>query len=144
MNKLSVLLGIALVALPWGIPDSWINEEHIHSFFVGVFTLAGTLLGFVVSSVSILAAFSNNIIANNLKKTGHFSSLLNSFYWTGCGFFVSMVVGFISFFLDERYFWNLSVGVLAISFLGLFITGRRFKMVIKAVSKPQGNPNRLD
>jgi hypothetical protein len=54
--------------------------------------VAGTLLGFVVAALSILASLMDRTLVANLRKTGHFSTLLHELYQVAAAFVIVVTI----------------------------------------------------
>ena len=136
---------LALAGAPWFIPGNALSgNEDMPQFFLAFTALSGTLLGFVITGLSIFIAFGDRKLINNMKKTGHYSDLLQNFYITGFFLFFSMVLSLVCFFWKEIWIWKINFSIFGLSLGALIITGRRFYAVISIISKPEGNPNVLD
>ncbi len=114
------------------------------SFFADIAKLSGTLLGFTITGLSILVAFSHADIINELKKTGHFKNLSENIYLTGFGFFASMIAGLISIFTTNYLWWLFTLTAFIFSLVCLFNAGRKFYQVIKLIGVPKGNLDKLE
>jgi len=141
------LLFLGLIIGLWFIPNARLmvaGDGGIRPFFIGLASLSGILMGFTISSLSILAAFRDHKLVNNLKKTGHYSELLKNFYWTGVAFFFSMILALACFFWQQPYFWKVGITSFLISLYFLSVAAQRFRLVLNQISKPEGDPNILD
>ena len=140
----TILLGLA--ALLWFAGDDFLKNraDEMPRFFLAFAGLSGTLMGFVITSMSILVGLRGNKIIDNLTKTGHYPELLENFFWTGVCFFLSMICSIISSFWDNLFLWKFNFMLFIISVIGLVITGNRFRKVMSVINKPSGNPDVLN
>ena len=132
--------------LPWFIPSDMLKnkEDELSQFFLAFAGLSGTLLGFVISSMSILMALRGHKTVNNLAKTGHYSNLLEILFWTGMLFFLSMLCAIVSFFWSNVYVWKFNFTLFVGSAILLMIAGTRFWKIISIIKPDEGNPHTLD
>ena len=150
IKGLSLLLVISLWLAFGDMPDDILNDmrenraDQMHRFFLALAGLSGTLMGFVISSMSLLIGLSSNRVINNLKKTGHYPVLMRNFFGTGVSFFLSMIFSVISSFLNNLYLWKFDFMLFSASIILLVITGDRFRKVMSVVNQPEGDPEGLD
>lgn len=64
----------------------------------------GTLLGFLISSLSVLLALTGGEHLNNLKETGHFRTILACYIFSCIHLLIAIVVFIVVIFIN---FWNL-------------------------------------
>ena len=150
IKGLSLLLVISLWLAFGDMPDDILNDmlenraDQMHRFFLAMAGLSGTLMGFIISSMSLLIGLSSNRVINNLKKTGHYPVLMSNFLVTGVSFFLSMIFSVISSFLNNLYLWKFDFMLFSASIIFLVITGDRFRKVLSIVNQPEGDPEGLD
>ena len=140
----TILLGLA--ALLWFAGDDFLKNraDEMPRFFLAFAGLSGTLMGFVITSMSILIGLRGNKIIDNLTKTEHYQELLGNFFWTGVFFFLSMICSIVSSFWDNLFLWKLNFMLFIVSVMELVITGNRFRKVMSVINKPSGNPDALN
>lgn len=122
---------LAYGGLAWRAPGDLLA---ISSTFAGV---AGTLLGFVIAALAILAALLDRVLVANLRKTQHFGVLLRELYLAATLFLVVLVVALASLFLPPEWL-RLGVAVSAaaqVYGIGLLVSaGRKFYLVVAHVA----------
>ena len=145
-----LFLGVSLLFVFGDMPDDILNDmrenraDQMHQFFLALAGLSGTLMGFVISSMSLLIGLSSNRVINNLKKTGHYSKIMSNFLGTGVFFFLSMIFSIISSFWNNLYLWKIDFMLFSASIILLIITGNRFRKMLSVVNRPEGDPEGLD
>ncbi len=133
--------------MAWVLASYVDNPAKVYDFpgfFMDIAKISGTLLGFTITGLSIMVAFSGAAIINNLKKTGHFSDLTNALYIAATGFLISMITSIVSYFYMNMYFWVANMAVFVFSVRALIGAGRKFYLVIMLLGKPSGDPKYLD
>ena len=140
-KKFSLLVAFT----PWIVSNDMLRdkEDEMSQFFLAFAGLSGTLLGFVISGLSIMMAISGRKTINNMIKTGHYKVLMKNLWWTGVFFFLSMLCAIASFFWSNVYVWKFNFTLFVISIMTLVVAGYRFSKIISLI-KPEGNPNVLD
>jgi hypothetical protein len=98
--------------------------------------VAGTLLGFVITSVSLLTAVMNRTLIENMRKTGHFQRLTREAFATCIVLLATTVVNIGALFADTdgmRIAVDVGIflGVLALLFA--VEAARRFAVVIESL-----------
>ena len=133
---LAFLLVFLLVS--WVIPSNMLEDRadsDMPGLFLAFAALSGTLLGFVISSMSILAGLRTDETMDKLVRTGHYPMLMRNFFSTGVLLFVSMIFAIVSFFWSNIFMWKSGFAMFILSILGLAVAGYRFYFVINSVSK---------
>ena len=140
----AILLGSA--ALLWFAGDDFLKNraDEMPRFFLAFAGLSGTLMGFVITSMSILIGLRGNQIIDKLTKTEHYQELLGNFFLTGVFFFLSMICSIVSSFWDNLFLWKLNFMLFIVSVMELVITGNRFRKVMSVINRPSGNPDALN
>lgn len=103
---LEVMLASASLLTVLPATDGW-KADRVQDVLNTVVSVSGTMLGFVIAAVSILATITEKPVIERLRKTGHFANLLHDFLiaaaWMGSAMLIS---GAGLFSLDEQgYFW---------------------------------------
>ncbi len=99
--------------------------------------VAGTLLGFVIAALAIVASLMDRTLVANLKRTGHFSVLLRELHLSAGAFVVVVVAAMVSLFLtDEPLRMGVAISAAAQAYGTLFLvlSGRKFYLVVSHVT----------
>jgi len=100
--------------------------------------IAGTMLGFLITALSILTAMINVKLLANMKRTGHYETLVDRLIFTSAFFLVTMLVSMAAMLLPgdwARHGLSVASGLMAFSSVWLVLTGRNFHNVILAVNR---------
>ncbi|WP_248915844.1 hypothetical protein [Pseudomonas moorei] len=113
------------------------KDEKLQSIAGVIAGVAGTLLGFLITAVALLTAVMDRTLIANMRKTGHYQRLVEDTFTT-CTLLLGVVVAsiFSLFFESERLHCAFAILVLLcmLGLLYVFEAGRRFSVVIKALS----------
>lgn len=113
------------------------KDDKLQSIAGVIAGVAGTLLGFLITAVALLTAVMDRTLIANMRKTGHYQRLVEDTFTTCTLLLGAVVASIVSlFFAGEHLHWAFSVVVLLcmLSLLYVFEAGRRFSVVIKALS----------
>lgn len=109
-------------------------DDRLRSACNSLGSVAGTLLGFLVAALSILATSSNRKFMGNLVKVGLYSRLTNETVATCVLLLASVVTSMVSQFLDDQnlQWWACSLAFLfALALIYVWEAGKRFVAVIR-------------
>ncbi|SFF36678.1 hypothetical protein SAMN05216563_12910 [Phytobacter palmae] len=100
----------------------------------GVITgLAGTLLGFLITSMSLITALMDKKLVINMIKTGHYKCLISDTILT-CTFLLALIVSCVVCLISQAsmiiYTFHVIIFFLCISILYLIEAGKRFSIVV--------------
>lgn len=119
------------VALPGKSPEALIGISTTFS------TVAGTLLGFLIAALSIVAALTDRQLLSNMRRTGHYKVLINETYACASVCLVVVIVSVISLFVDGfalLVLLTIGTGLMALAALLLVASGRKFYLLISLVN----------
>lgn len=121
-----------IVALFWYKSDSIRVEALVNAS--GVITgLAGTLLGFLITSMSLITALMDKKLIVNMRKTGHYTRLIADTILT-CAFLLFLIIFCLICLISQEYlikcFFYGVVFFITISIFYLIEAGRRFSIIV--------------
>jgi len=130
-----------LIELFFGIAGGWAvhrttycwGVEEIRAAASTFVSLAGTLLGFVITALSIFMAVGNAVLMENLRKTGHSEVLIKDMFVTSAFFGISLILSLVPVFSSDNsllLFLSAGVGVFVMASLRLTVAGQRFYRVM--------------
>ncbi len=126
------VISALVVGLFWLKSDS-VKVEMLVSASGVITGLAGTLLGFLITSMSLITALMDKRLVINMIKTGHYRRLIADTIMT-CAFLLSLIVVCLICLVSQDYlikcFFYMIIFFLCISILYLIEAGRRFSMVV--------------
>lgn len=99
--------------------------------------VAGTLLGFLITAVTLLTAVMDRQLLVNMRKTGHYQRLVSETFHTCIMLLAVLLVAVISLFLNEQAIqlaFVLLAFFMTLSCFYLIEAGRRFSSVILVMS----------
>ncbi|MFP1683372.1 hypothetical protein ACLD0W_12740 [Alloalcanivorax sp. C16-1] len=108
-------------------------DERIHAVATAMVGASGTMLGFLITAVSIVAALMDRTLIRNLKKTGHFDQLIQDTFITCAALLFALILGLVSLFLDGCVLGYTAMGLfffICFGIIYLWEAGRRFKNII--------------
>lgn len=111
-----------------------IPDDRLRSACNSLGSVAGTLLGFLVAALSILATSSNRKFMGNLIKVGLYSRLTNETVATCILLLASVFTSMVSQFLDSQnlQWWACSLAFLfSLALMYVWEAGKRFVAVIR-------------
>ncbi len=132
---------ISIAALLGSMGGAWLlaPDGGSVSAILGTFAqIAGTMLGFLITALSILTAMINVKLLANMKRTGHYETLVDRLIFTSVAFLATMLVSLASMLLAgdwARYGLSVACGLMAFSSVWLILTGRNFHNVILTVNQ---------
>lgn len=132
---------ISIAALLAAMGGAWLLAPEGGSIptTLGTFAqIAGTMLGFLITALSILTAMINVKLLANMKRTGHYEALVDRLIFTSAFFLVTMLVSMAAMLLPgdwARHGLSVASGLMAFSSVWLVLTGRNFHSVILAVNR---------
>lgn len=125
-------ISAGVVLLFWLKSDSVKVEALVNAS--GVITgLAGTLLGFLITSMSLITALMDKKLVINMLKTGHYRRLIADTILT-CSFLLLLIIVCLICLISQAYMIKCAfyavVFFISVSILYLIEAGRRFSMVV--------------
>lgn len=137
-KALCVRVAISMVAaccfFRYGLPMQADQLSDIAGVLAGV---AGTLLGFLITAVTLLTAVMDRQLLVNMRKTGHYQRLVSETFHTCIMLLAVLLVAVISLFLNEQAIqlaFVLLAFFMTLSCFYLIEAGRRFSSVILVMS----------
>jgi hypothetical protein len=104
-------------------------------------TVGATLLGFILTAVTILAALADTKLVSNMSKTGHSRVLLDELFGSVAIFFIVTALAMASLFgPDASALWCAALASMYF-ILGagtLVVAGKKFYTVMLVMDKSQG------
>lgn len=125
-------MGIAGAVGAWWATKTFpgIDIKEIGSVFASV---SGTLLGFLIAALSILATVLDRTLLQNMRKSGHLEVLMNELHNAGIAFLIVLLLAFGILFSDGDSQKNVAIvagGAMSAALTLLARAGNKFIMVM--------------
>jgi len=134
MNWVKAIIVLCAGYLAWSyMPET----EHMRTFFGVIAGVSATLLGFIIAALSILTAVLGRRFISNLKKTGHYDTLIDELLRAAFAFLASLIVSLVSILVNNFYVCYAFVTVVVVTTLAIVLfvsSGRKFYLVIRYLS----------
>lgn len=128
---ISVLLSLFAGYITYGSLESYEDVRLTATTFA---TLAATLFGFLMTSLSILIAISDRDFIKNLRLTGHYKVLVNQLFGTAGLLLLTLTVAVCGHVLSVESQQNTAIaaaaGLLLLSLFSFIVAGAKFKDVV--------------
>jgi hypothetical protein len=129
---IEVAFGTAAAIAVFVTADQW-DHPRVLATATGLMTVAGTLVGFLATALSILATVTDRQLIENMKKTGHFRVLLHDLFVTSGLFSASLLVLAGALMADGNYSlasFSIGCGMFAAGLVRLGRCGQRFYLTM--------------
>lgn len=113
-----------------------ISSSVLHSIAGVVASVAGTLLGFLITSIALMTAVMDRVLVVRMRKSGHYERLITDAFLTCASLLALVLVCILSLFFSgavNHYIFTAVVIFLVYSFLSATESGHRFYNVITAL-----------
>lgn len=100
--------------------------------------VAGVLLGFILTALSILVAVLDKTLIANMVRTGHFRNFIRQAFFSSFLLFLLIILGFIILGIPNfwlKYGFSILFVLIVFTLYELFMTSRRFYNVIIVMSE---------
>lgn len=111
-----------------------VNSETWRDLCSLLATLFATLLGFVVTALSILTAVPDKKLIGNLKRSGHYQHLISELFWTATAMFFGLVAAVVFLFgpvICQQYTFAFLAFVFSIALYLFGSSGYKFYLVME-------------
>lgn len=122
------LLGLA-VSVTAGVATYGLDLTNSESLVKTLTITSGTLLGFLITSLSILLAISNNSMVKKLREAGKINNLVSQVFIVSLVFTLAIALSIIHLITFNMYF---SAAVAGLVFFGLIVfcrIGYKYKLL---------------
>lgn len=134
---------ISVAALGGGMAGAWmvvpdLKSEEARTVAGTYAQVAGTMLGFLIAALAILTAMINDRLLSNMRKTGHYNTLIKELFFACLAFLGAMLVSLAALILSGTLMHALlaaSTGFMAFSVVWLFAAGQKFYAVMAAFNR---------
>lgn len=113
--------------------DAQIKPETAISASGVIVGLAGTLLGFLITSISLLTALIDKKLIANMIKTSHYSRLISDTVLTCLFLIIVIIISIVTLLSHGKLvfcFFSSALFFTCLSFLYLIEAGRRFSVIL--------------
>jgi hypothetical protein len=113
------------------------NLKDPHTIATALIAVPGMLIGFLLTAISLLVAAADNPFLVNLRRTGHFSTLVENLSNSSLSWVIVLCMAFLCHLLEK--FNNIlafSISMMFYSLIYFAMSMYRFKQVIMSISKP--------
>jgi hypothetical protein len=120
----------------YGKTNAALNGDRLVVLAQLLASIGGTLLGFLITTISLVASLNDRTLIGNLRKTDHFDVLMRDAFVTVTLLLLLTLTSIISLFGGNDFLravlgLSTAIGVLAVTFA--IETGIRFARVIRYV-----------
>lgn len=137
-DLISLIVGASLI---WFAISG--HDDAVKTLVPVIAGVAATMLGFLVTALSILMTLSSHRLIENMRRTGHLKRMVRGFFNSGLGFLGALIVSLISLMLTKSeldWIGILSMECLFFALYFFIIGGRSFYLVIEHLSSNSGEP----
>lgn len=132
---------ISVAALLGGMVGAWLVvpdlQDDAARTVAGTYAqVAGTMLGFLIAALSILTALISEKLLSNMRKTGHYDTLVKEMFLSCLAFMATMVASLVGLILpgsQMHFALALATGLMAFSLIWLMVAGIKLYVVITTV-----------
>ena len=121
-----------------------LDENAARTFSALIATIAGTLLGFAMTSLAILVSVGDSKLLNNAKKVGFYKNLIRGIYAAAAALFLTMAASVALFFHVSKFSTAAIVFLFVLSLVLMFSVGRKFFAVLEIMGEPKGDGDNID
>lgn len=121
----------------------WGHDDVIKGLLPVIAGVAATMLGFLVTALSILMTLSGHRLIENMRRTGHMKRMVNGFFVAGIMFLGTLVFSLISLIFPDLAlnFFGVLSSIFLFSALYFFISGGWwFYLVVEHLSSNHNSP----
>ena len=133
-KTLLIRLAVSLIAVIFFFSGSdFIKQSSLVGTSGVISGLAGTLLGFLITSMSLITALMDKTLIKNMIKTGHYKRLVSDAILTCISLLALIVASLVCSILQDNLasrFFCLVVFLVTLSISYLIETGKRFAVII--------------
>ena len=133
-KTLLIRLAVSLIAVTFFFSGSdFIKQSSLVGTSGVISGLAGTLLGFLITSMSLITALMDKTLIKNMIKTGHYKRLVSDAILTCISLLALIVASLVCSILQDNLasrFFCLVVFLVTLSISYLIETGKRFAVII--------------
>ena len=120
------------------------RQEETTPFFALIATIAGTLLGFAMTSLAILVSVSDSKLLNSVKKVGLYETLVRGIYAAATSLFLTLAASVALFFYANNFSMTIVIFLFALSLMLLLNVGWKFFTVLEFLGEPEGDRSNID
>lgn len=113
-----------------------VTEERLHAIMNALAGASGTMLGFLITALSIIAALMDRTLIANLKKTGHFDVLVGDSLVACASLMLCLAMSLVALFMSGDHLrWVAAAAFFFIvfGFLCLCQVGIRFRNILSVL-----------
>jgi hypothetical protein len=140
-----MLAGIATSVATWLLFLRWPCSpvDALHALAGGYASTAGTMLGFVLTMLTVFLSLSDRRLIRNMARTGHFLRMMRGMYICAAYFGSALIIALPLLVLDGQALHlgiTISTGLLASAAIQLISSGRKMWQVLMLVSSAITGP----
>lgn len=131
-----LLISGAIATLYW-FKVSHVPPSAVSSIVTTLASVAATLLGFIITSIALLASLLDKPLIRNMQKTGHYKCLMTEAFDTCMvllALVVACIIGLILQGQIQEIAFAILVGFTCLALIYLLQAGRRFSNIISVLS----------
>lgn len=118
------------------------NYKALDALVPVIAGVAATMLGFLVTALSILMTLTGHRLIENMRRTGHLRQMVLGFFISGVFFLSSLIIALLDLMMPTLCnYWVgiLSMGLLASALCFFIIGGWWFYLVVENLSSHEHN-----
>lgn len=135
---LRLFIATVSVAIEWlSVTDAFLANS-LTNLYTLIASISVTLLGFVLTALSILVAVPDKRLISSMKESGHYAELTNELFWTAVFMFAALLVSVINLFFPVVYQLYALLVLSFIFILALLLfssSGYKFYLVMEFIGR---------
>ncbi|ENF7218587.1 MULTISPECIES: hypothetical protein [Serratia] len=133
---IKLIVGVVIAVIYWfKLPH--MPAPAVSNLMTTISSVFATLLGFIITAITLLASLLDKPLLRNMQKTGHYKRLMTDAFDTCLVLLVLVLCCLIGLMLTVKQQEILVAGLIALvimSILCLFQTGKRLFNIVKVLS----------
>jgi hypothetical protein len=125
-------LGVAAAVAAWHVSGGWIAGQS-HDVAQALAAVAGTMLGFIMAALAILASVGDHPFIKELRSRGHLKDLMSDLFWAALLFGAATLFGLTAVYFNgdsSAQLVSLATGAFIVASLRLVRGGQHFYSVM--------------
>lgn len=139
---ISLTTSFTFAWLTFKFSNSYLSDSHQNNgpyeLAKQISSIAGVILGFIFTAISILTAVMDKTLISNMMRTGHFKIFIKQAFYS-CAWLMTLIVICLAFLVLTDVWLRISfaviIGVSTYTIIELITTANRFYNIIITMSK---------
>jgi protein-S-isoprenylcysteine O-methyltransferase Ste14 len=120
----------------WKVVPS-LKDERMIAVLSALAAASGTLLGFLITALTLLAAVMDRTLVANMRRTGHYQRLIRGTFLSCVVLLTTLVASVTSMFISSHPLhiaFSIAVGLAILAVMQLLESGTRFARIFTLLS----------